>query len=203
MSSSIGVGTIIADSSISASKINPVDGASGIYDYVITYDASAGTNKKVACKNILLPFYQRAVKTTADDTTTSSTVWSDVSSLAFTLPINKTFLLKYWLIAETATSTISTVTSLNLGATHTCISGAFFRTQNTDCTCISITGDQTVSAVVGAMPASNLANMIEMAAIIRSGGSSGQVVPSFRSETGSVTTVRIKTYSWGEVIQLD
>lgn len=178
-----------------------VDGAN---DYIITYDASASTHKKVKLSNLNQGNYTRLVKTSADDTTTSSTVWSDVSDLSYTLPTNKTFLCLYYLLMQSTDSTVGAHVSLNLGTTHTLVGGHVKRTHTSVTAGVThLTGDQTTSGSPTSMVAANTPILYIVEAIVRSGASSGALVPSFRSETGSSATITAKKYSWGEVIQLD
>lgn len=190
-------------SSFDVNSVYEKDAMNGITDYIITYDASAGVNKKVALKDLALTKYQKVVKTSAADTTTSSAVWSDINGLSITLPTSKTFLIKYYLILESTDATVGADCSLNLGATHTIVVGAFDNDVNGASSRRTLTGDQTNSEATSAMRAANTPIMFEVVAIVRSGASSGAIVPSFKSETGAATTITARTYSWGEAIQLD
>jgi hypothetical protein len=203
MSSAINSNDNVIASSFSVSSVYEKDAMNGRADDIITYDSSAGSNKKVSLKDILPTKYQKVVKTTTAETTTSSTVWSDVSSLSITLPTSKTFLIRYYLIMESTDATVGANCSLNIGATHTIVVGAFYNDVNSASSRRTLTGDQTNSQATSAMIAANTPVMFEVVAIIRSGASSGAVVPSFRSETGSSATITLRTYSWGEAIQLD
>lgn len=123
--------------------------------------------------------------------------------MSITLPINKTFLIRYYLILESTDATVGANCSLNISATHTIVVGAFDNDVNGASSRRTLTGDQTNSQATSAMRAANAPIMFEVVAIVTSGASSGAIVPSFRSETGSVAVITARTYSWGEAIQLD
>lgn len=203
MPSAVGSTDNVLSSSFDLNSVYEKDAMNGMVDDIITYDASASVNKKVSLKDLSLTKYQKVVKTSVADTTTSSTVWSDVSGLSITLPINKTFLIRYYLILESTNATVGANCSINLGSTHTIVAGAFDSDVNGASSRRTLTGDQTNSQATSAMRAANTPIMFEMQMIIRSGGTSGAIVPSFRSETGSAATITARTYSWGEAIQLD
>lgn len=202
MGSAVG-GNTAAKQDVNLTLFSPLEVANGMSNYIITYDASAGVNKKVALKNLVHTTYTKVVKTSAADTTTSSTVWSDISDLSISLEQNKTYLIRYYLILESTSATVAANCSLNIGTGHTILGGGFLHTVGTTFGVRTLTGDQTNSSTVTAMPAANTPTLYTMIAVVSTTGTTASVVPSFRSETGSATTITARTYSWGEAIKLN